>query len=65
MGQELANSDAFAHCQVKKVFKNVCLRDPVDAGDRNEINSMVLSFQNGGYRMKQVFAEAAVYCKGP
>ena len=31
MGQELANSDAFAQCQVEKVFRNVCLRPPGDA----------------------------------
>lgn len=64
MGQELANSDAFASCQVKKVFRSVCFRDPVDATDRLQISSMTNSFKNGGYRMKQVFAEAADYCKG-
>jgi len=64
MGRELANSNAFAHCQVQKVFRNVCFRDPVDGADRTQIDSMVLSFKTGGYRMKQVFAETAVYCKG-
>jgi hypothetical protein len=64
MGQELANSDAFAACQVKKVFRTVCFRDPVDATDRAQISSMESSFRSGGYRMKQVFAEAADYCKG-
>ena len=28
LGREFANSDAFAQCQVKKVFRNVCLREP-------------------------------------
>jgi hypothetical protein len=64
MGQELANSDTFASCQVKKVFRSVCFRDPVDATDRLQISSMKNSFKNGGYRMKQAFAEAADYCKG-
>jgi hypothetical protein len=64
MGRELANSDAFAVCQVKKVFRNVCFRDPVST-DRTKFNLMVASFKNGGYRMKQVFAEAADHCKGP
>ncbi|MDX1496152.1 MAG: hypothetical protein R3352_01220 [Salinisphaeraceae bacterium] len=64
MGQELAHSDAFAECQVKKVFKNVCLRTPVDSTDRNQIASMVTSFRNSGYNLKQVFAESAVYCMG-
>lgn len=64
MGMELAHSAAFAQCQVKKVFKTVCLRDPVDAADRTQISDMVTSFRNNGYRMKRVFAEAADYCKG-
>ena len=63
LGEELGNSDAFAACQVKKVFRNVCLREPEDATDRAQIDSMIASFQSG-YRMKQTFAEAAVYCRG-
>lgn len=65
MGQELAHSEAFAQCQVKKVFKNVCLREPSDASDRNQVASMVTSFKSSGYKLKQVFAESAVYCMGP
>ena len=34
MGEELANSDAFAQCQVEKVFKTVCFRAPGNAADR-------------------------------
>jgi len=65
MGQELGNSDAFAACQVKKVFKAVCLRQPEDATDRGQVDQMIASFQAGGsYNMKQTFAEAAVYCMG-
>lgn len=63
MGQELANSDAFASCQVKKVFRAVCLREPEDAADRFQVGQMVTSLK-AGYRMKQTFAEAAVYCMG-
>ena len=64
MGAELANSAAFAQCQMKKVLKAVCFREPVDAADRGQIATMVSSFTNG-YNMKRAFAEAAVYCKGP
>jgi hypothetical protein len=64
LGNELANSDAFARCQVQKVFRNVCLRDPVDSNDRAQVESMVSSFRGNGYRLKRVFAEAAVYCRG-
>ena len=64
LGQELANSDAFASCQVEKVFRTVCLRSPVDTADRNQIGSMVSSFRASGYRLKQAFADAATYCMG-
>jgi len=63
LGRELGNSEAFARCQVKKVFKAVCLRDPADGNDVTQLDAMTLSFRNG-YRIKQVVAEAAVYCKG-
>jgi hypothetical protein len=64
MGWELANSDAFADCQVKKVFKAVCFRDPGNAADRAEVATIAAAFKSGGYKMKQVFADAAVYCMG-
>jgi len=64
MGRELAHSDAFAQCQVKKVFRNVCLRPPQDAADRAQISTMVGSLRSGGYNLKRTFAESAVYCMG-
>jgi hypothetical protein len=64
MGWELANSDAFADCQVKKVFRAVCLRVPGNAADRAEVAAIAAAFRSGGYKMKQVFADAAVYCMG-
>ncbi|SMF62630.1 hypothetical protein SAMN02745866_04021 [Alteromonadaceae bacterium Bs31] len=64
MLQELAHTEAFASCQVKKVFQAVCLREPGDADDRAAITSMVSSFKNTTYNIKQVFAESADYCKG-
>ncbi|MET1256037.1 hypothetical protein [Aliikangiella maris] len=64
MGQELAHSAKFARCQVTKVFSNVCLRDPVDAADRNQINTMINSLVSNGYQLKRTFAESAVYCMG-
>ncbi len=62
MGQELAASEAFAQCQVKKVFKQVCLRDPAEA-DRSAYESIVSNFKSG-YQLKQVYAESAVHCMG-
>lgn len=64
LGQELANSQAFAECQVTKAFEAVCLRPPEDQPDRNQISTMTSNFRNNGYNMKNVFAEAAVYCAG-
>jgi len=64
MGEELANSDAFAECQVEKVFKVVCFRAPGNAADRAEVQNMTNRFKANGYRLKQVFAEAAVHCMG-
>lgn len=64
MGRELANSDAFAQCQVKKVFQNVCLREPGNSTDRTEVNNIVDDFKTGNYKMKQVFRDVAAYCKG-
>ena len=64
LGRELAQSDAFASCQVEKVFENVCLRPPQDSADRTQVNAMVTSFRSSGYNLKTVFAESAAYCMG-
>jgi hypothetical protein len=64
LGQEFGASDAFATCQVEKVFRTVCLRSPQDAADRGQIGSMMSSFRSSGYRLKQAFADAATYCMG-
>lgn len=64
MGQEFAHSQKFAQCQVKKVFENVCLRQPQDSLDRQQVNTMVNNFKADGYKIKTVFADAANYCKG-
>ncbi len=63
-GEELANSQAFAQCQVTKVFENVCLRPPQDSADRAQIDSMTTSFTTNGYNLRRTFAESAVYCMG-
>jgi hypothetical protein len=64
LGLELANSDAFARCQVQKVFHTVCLREPGNSSDRSEIDTITASFKADNYNMKTAFAEAAVYCMG-
>jgi hypothetical protein len=61
-GQEIAGSDAFASCQVTKAFKAVCLRAPSSSKDTTEVTTLTASFKSGGYKFKQVFADAALYC---
>jgi hypothetical protein len=63
LGQELASSQAFATCQVTRVFKTVCFRAPT-AADITQVNSMISSFQAHNYSLRQVFAEGAAYCMG-
>lgn len=64
LGEELGGTQAFAQCQVTKVFRNVCLRDAVDGFDRAKIGAMTTAFVNNNYSLRQVFAESAVYCMG-
>jgi len=64
LGEEFGASDAFATCQVEKVFRTVCLRDPQDQADRDQVESITSSFRASGYRLKQAFADAAAYCMG-
>ncbi len=64
LGRELANSAAFTRCQVEKVFKNVCLRDPISTDDVSKVSDMIRDFTSG-YLVKPLFAAAADYCKTP
>ncbi|HMA12940.1 MAG TPA: hypothetical protein VKO83_13700, partial [Steroidobacteraceae bacterium] len=64
MGTELAHSDQFARCAVEKAFKTVCLHPPANSADRTKVNDIINVFRGGGYKMKDVFAETAAYCKG-
>ena len=64
LGEELGNSAAFASCQVKKVFKNVCMREPENQADRDAVAQITNTFRTTGYQLKQVFADTAVHCMG-
>ena len=64
LGVELGNSDVFSSCQVEKVFEAVCLRQPETAADHSKVGDITATFQGTGYKMKQVFADTAVYCMG-
>jgi len=62
LGQELESSDAFAQCQVVKVFTTVCFRAPLQS-DQTAITSIKASFKSNGL-LKQVFQQAAAACPG-
>jgi len=64
LGVELSNSDAFASCQVEKVFQAVCLREPETDTDHSRVDQITSNFTASGFKMKQVFADTAEYCMG-
>lgn len=63
LGVEVAQSRAFAECQVQKVFEHVCFRPPQTPADADAIRAIATGFEeNGTYDLKQVFARVAVHC---
>ena len=64
LGTELESATAFAQCQVTKVFQAVCFRVPQSAADQSTVATITSSFQSGGYKLKQVFQQAAAACPG-
>jgi hypothetical protein len=62
MGRELANSEAFSHCQVKKVFRTVCLREPQSSAQESSAFDEFVGSFNSSHDIKQTFAEVAGYC---
>ena len=52
LGRELAGTEAFAQCQVEKVFRNVCFRPPSDADDRARVDRDDGVVQANGYNLK-------------
>ena len=50
---------------MRNVCKTVCLREPGNTADRNQVDTITDNFvANNSYNMKNVFAETAVYCMG-
>lgn len=68
-GQLLARTEEFNRCMAKRVFKQVCQRDPVlDATKSNSevtlIQALANQFKNANYSMKALFAATASQCMG-
>lgn len=61
LGQEMANSEAFARCQGVKVYRAVCLSDPSESDLTGLLSA---SGFEASYNMKDLFAYAADACKG-
>lgn len=64
MGMELAHSEAFASCQVEKVFRQVCLRQPGSPEDHQLIDTATANLANAGFDLRRAFIDTADYCKG-
>ena len=58
LGRELANTNAFARCQVTKVYRHVCLNDP----DEATLQTLTTNFVNSTYDMRTVFTDSVIDC---
>jgi len=64
LGQELESSEAFASCQVVKVFQTVCLRAPTSQADQTTVSGIEQIFKSSDYDLKKVFQQSAAACAG-
>ncbi len=64
LGEELENTQAFANCQVVKVFRAVCLRAPTSTADQATVATIQSNFTSDGYDLKKVFQQSAASCAG-
>ena len=63
LGQEILSTQAFTQCQVERVYKHVCLQDPVDT-HASAIQTLANNFGTSGYDMRDIFAGVAPLCMG-
>lgn len=63
LGATLAATRAFSSCAVEKVFTKVCLRSPT-VSERASLENLTDRFEQGGYKIKTVFAEVGQFCLG-
>jgi len=63
LGKEVAASEAFAQCQVEKVYKFVCLQAP-KATDAAQLGIITTAFRDSQYNLREVFADVAPMCMG-
>jgi len=58
LGYELANTHAFARCQVLHAYRQVCSNDPTES----KLATMVSDFKGSGFNMLTAFSDAALDC---
>ncbi len=58
LGREMANTGAFARCQVVKVYRHVCHADP----DETTLQTLVGNFAGANYDMRTVFRDSVTDC---
>jgi len=64
LGIELGQSRQFAECQVERVFRQLCWRDPISAADQQAIAHIADIFETSNRSMQRVYAHTAAYCAG-
>ena len=58
LGTELANTEAFARCQVLKVYRHVCHNDPAES----TLQTITNAFSGSTYDMRTVYRESVKDC---
>ena len=56
LGRVIAKTRAFSQCQVKRVFKRVCLRNP-NPLEEAQFASMGDTFEGRDYNLRELFAD--------
>lgn len=62
LGEMFANSEQFSQCMARHAVKRTCLTEADLKSPR--IKTLAQAFQNSGYKIKSLFAQAALGCMG-
>lgn len=62
LGLALARTRAFSECQVERVFRQVCYREPEGTADLRAVERIADIFEHSNRSMKRVYAHTAAYC---
>ena len=61
LNKMFARSHGFSQCIAKKVFKLVCMKDPVNTADKHFVEAQATAFETG-YSLKNLIVETSVGC---